>query len=702
MNNLPVSTQKVFESGTVLAGRYQVIELLGAGAMGWVFKVKDLSLSEQTIALKLLYPHLVLSEDAVNRFHSEILITRELSHPHITQTYTFEQASSQEYFITMELVEGSTLTASISDAAENKLKLEEKLRIVYEIASGMAFAHRRKVIHRDLKPDNILLTLDNEVKIGDFGIAQALKQLSDNSSDGRVLGTPYYMSPEQFRSEVLDERSDVYSFGILAYQIMFAELPFNAPSLYDLALLHQTTPISISQTQRASVPSWCLELLETCTEKEVEKRFSTMTKVRDFIAKKLNIKIDEIELELEQKEEKEPRQDYIAVPKHLKKEDVPFYRVGILAFFFILIPIIISGSYFTKNPEWFFAAYTATALFVATLFKPRIRQKLLFLITVVILMYLAHNNPSTRKRAVLPVLALEHELNIDLMPLKMFLKTPYRIDNQEDLIKSIQLEQRFHKTWSLLLAGADVNGVNSRGETALHVYANGNNITWTNKLVLRYGARIDIPDINGDTALHIFARKGNLFKTIDNYFNRVKNASFRYDPTFPISITIRRWIKKIGGKGGVISPDNLIIKDNENINLDIKNNNGETPLFLALKNKNYDTTAILLKYGANSNQNVNKKQDSLLHFSVELQNIPLVSLLLSKQADINIKNRLGETSLHRAVDSNPNGQHYKQIITMLLEHGASTNVKNNKEVSPLMLAIAQNKMAAVALLSENK
>lgn len=206
---------------TVIAGRYLIKKLLGKGAMGSVYLAEDERLKRE-IALKMLSPGLSVDEHLIARFRQEALALARLSHPNIVQVYDFFEENGF-FWIAMEFVKGGELDARLK--ASGRLELHETLSLSKQMADALGYAHEQGVIHRDFKPANVLLTPNQNVKITDFGIAK-LAQSSLHTQLNTVLGTPSYMSPEQANGETTDHRTDIYSLGIVFYQLLAGELPF--------------------------------------------------------------------------------------------------------------------------------------------------------------------------------------------------------------------------------------------------------------------------------------------------------------------------------------------------------------------------------------------------------------------------------------------------------------------------------------------
>jgi eukaryotic-like serine/threonine-protein kinase len=266
-------------SGSVLNDRYEVLSLLGRGGMSTVYRVRDRNLEGQEIALKLLKTSLLEERTMRERFRREAIISRKLDHPNIVRVFDFDCTYSGEYFITMELVRGTTFSRMIR-SKETRSSMDELIRLFRQILRGLSLAHSEGVIHRDLKPANILIAENNRVKVTDFGLARATGFDSSLSSTGECIGTPSYMSPEQIRGEDLDGRCDLYAFGILAYEAISGTVPFPGDTWYTVAEQHlRGTMPELPDT----VPAWYRKLVSRCTAKSPADRFASANEVLEFI-----------------------------------------------------------------------------------------------------------------------------------------------------------------------------------------------------------------------------------------------------------------------------------------------------------------------------------------------------------------------------------------------------------------------------------
>lgn len=265
-------------SGTLLAQRYEIGAALGAGGMGWVFSARDMRLDGTSVALKFLYPHLVTDASALSRFRNEVLVARKLIHPNIVRTYTLETDQEHAYLV-MEYVDGRSLRELLDSTYQAGMPAEQAVELSINIAIAMHHSHALGIIHRDLKPDNVMISRSGEVKVSDFGLAATLRRQGQRTRSGQLLGTPYYMAPEQFRGDTLDTRADIYAFGILLYELLLGTVPFTDESLYGLARKHEQEEVTIPAARRVAAPEALWEIIRYATQKRPDDRFRSFAEV---------------------------------------------------------------------------------------------------------------------------------------------------------------------------------------------------------------------------------------------------------------------------------------------------------------------------------------------------------------------------------------------------------------------------------------
>ena len=257
----------------VLSPAYELDAEIGRGGMGIVYCARDNRLKRQ-VAVKLLPPELAFRTDIRSRFLREAETAAQLSHPNIVPIYTVEERDNLVYFI-MAFIAGDNLGKRLEDLGA--MEPEEVRRILREVADALAYAHRRNVVHRDIKPDNILLDADTgRAMVTDFGIARALTDKNDSrlTATGMAIGTPAYMSPEQSAGESeIDGRSDLYSLGVVGYQMATGELPFNAPNTPSMLVKHLSErPVPVEQ-KRPDLPEDLSRVIMLLLEKDPAHRF---------------------------------------------------------------------------------------------------------------------------------------------------------------------------------------------------------------------------------------------------------------------------------------------------------------------------------------------------------------------------------------------------------------------------------------------
>lgn len=254
--------------GKVLNGRYELAELLGEGGMALVYKAKD-QLLDRWVALKILRPQLVSDKDFVHRFHREAKAVASLSHPNIVNIYDIGQ-DKDLHFLVMENIQGVNLKEKIKE--EGVLSPVEALDIAMQISEALAVAHRNHIIHCDIKPHNILITSEGGVKVTDFGIARAVNSATLAQTE-TVIGTAHYFSPEQARGGTINARSDLYSLGVVLYEMLTGQVPFRGDSPITVALKHiNEEPLPPSQFNE-NLPKRIDKLVMKALKKDPEDRF---------------------------------------------------------------------------------------------------------------------------------------------------------------------------------------------------------------------------------------------------------------------------------------------------------------------------------------------------------------------------------------------------------------------------------------------
>ncbi len=274
-------------SGEVIADRYELERLVGAGGMSNVYKAKD-RLLERNVALKVLHPHYSDDEEYVERFRREARAVAQLSHPHIVTVIDRGEDSGQQ-FIVFEYVDGENLKQLVERTGP--LPARRAVELALEIAEGLAFAHENGLVHRDVKPQNVLLTPDGNAKVTDFGIARSLDVEHGMTQTGTVLGTSNYIAPEQASGRPVEPRTDVYSLGVVLYELLTGEVPFPGENFVAVAMKHINEPAPDVLERRPDAPIRLAAAIDRALAKDPADRFPTM----DDFAAELEACLDELD-----------------------------------------------------------------------------------------------------------------------------------------------------------------------------------------------------------------------------------------------------------------------------------------------------------------------------------------------------------------------------------------------------------------------
>ena len=259
----------MLNQGTYLQDRYEILGRIGSGGMSVVYKAKCHTL-DRLVAIKVLKEEFASDENFVSKFKMEAQAAARLSHPNIVNVYDVVDEGNLHYIV-MELIEGITLKSYIEK--KGFLENKEAIGIAIQVAQGIAAAHEQHIIHRDIKPQNMIISRDGNVKVADFGIARAVSSQTMNAT---AVGSVHYISPEQARGGYCDERSDIYSFGITMYEMVTGRVPFEVDNTVAVALAHLETPITPPSQLNPVVSSGLEQIILKCTQKKPDRRYSSI------------------------------------------------------------------------------------------------------------------------------------------------------------------------------------------------------------------------------------------------------------------------------------------------------------------------------------------------------------------------------------------------------------------------------------------
>jgi eukaryotic-like serine/threonine-protein kinase len=257
--------------GEVIAGRFEIVELIGKGGMSSVFKAHD-RLLDRSVAIKVLHPQFTEDEEYVERFRREARSVAQLSHPNIVTVIDRGEDSGRQYIV-FEYVQGENLKQLLERTGP--MSAYEALGMALQMARALSFAHGRGLIHRDVKPQNVLLNAEGQAKMTDFGIARSV-DVQGVTITGTVLGTSEYIAPEQARGQQVDAQTDVYSLGVVLYELLTGSVPYDGDNFVTVALRHVNEPVPSLLEQRPDAPPRLALAVERAMAKSPDERYESM------------------------------------------------------------------------------------------------------------------------------------------------------------------------------------------------------------------------------------------------------------------------------------------------------------------------------------------------------------------------------------------------------------------------------------------
>jgi serine/threonine-protein kinase len=280
MNTRPSSSM----IGTVLSGRYRLEAKLGSGGMSTVYLARDETL-DRSVAVKVMHREMSEQEDQLQRFRQEARAVAKLTHPNVVAVIDAGEDGGHPYIV-FEYVKGETLKQRI--ARVGALDTQEAIAYAIEVARGLSVAHARNMVHRDIKPQNVLIDEEGRAKLTDFGISRQLEQ-DGVTATGRVLGTTDYVAPEQAMGKEVDPRSDVYSLGVVLYEMLIGQVPFHADSQVGVAMKHVNEELPDVQRRRPEASAAVALVVERATAKNPAERYQTVAEMIDDLETALEV-----------------------------------------------------------------------------------------------------------------------------------------------------------------------------------------------------------------------------------------------------------------------------------------------------------------------------------------------------------------------------------------------------------------------------
>jgi tetratricopeptide (TPR) repeat protein len=266
--------EQALAEGRVLGGRYEIIAVLGRGGMGWVYTARDREI-DKVVALKVIRKELANDEDVIRRFRDEIILARKVTHKNVLRIYDIAEADGIK-FISMPYIKGRDLKDIIDE--RGPLAIDEAVNIARQVASALKCAHEAGVIHRDLKPQNIMIDDEGTAYVTDFGIAKSV-EAGGITMTGQIMGTPDYMSPEQAEGKQVDYRTDIYSFGLVLYEMLTGLVPFKADTIITTLMRRLREHAEPPSSLNPAVPGWLDRLTMKSLERDLENRYASADQV---------------------------------------------------------------------------------------------------------------------------------------------------------------------------------------------------------------------------------------------------------------------------------------------------------------------------------------------------------------------------------------------------------------------------------------
>ncbi|HTQ98070.1 MAG TPA: serine/threonine-protein kinase, partial [Candidatus Acidoferrum sp.] len=270
----PPSATNPLQAGSLLAGRYEILDRLGGGGMGTVYKARDREV-DRLVAVKVIRADLANDSDILSRFKQELILARKVTHKNVIRIFDLGRASGMR-FITMEYIEGQDLRSYVKKTG--RPTPQAAVEIILQVCNALEAAHAEGIVHRDLKPPNIMIDAQNRAYVMDFGIARSVGS-EGLTMTGALIGTPDYMSPEQVRGEDIDCRSDIFSLGIIFYELLTGKMPYRGETVQKAMYKRTVERAAPVISEEPSVPPFLSDVVSKCLEIEREKRYQTVAEI---------------------------------------------------------------------------------------------------------------------------------------------------------------------------------------------------------------------------------------------------------------------------------------------------------------------------------------------------------------------------------------------------------------------------------------
>ncbi len=638
---MAISTGDYLQPGTLIDGRYEVDRVLGVGGMGTVVLVTDRNLQRAKVVLKFLHHRLVPDQAQFTRFQNEVMIMREMMHPNIVKTYDIGQLGSGVYYISMEYVAGCSLGELLRDSENGKLPFDEALPILYEIAVGLAHAHSKGIIHRDLKPDNILISTEGAVKITDFGLAKAIELDMSLTEPGETVGTPYYMAPEQFRASGMDGRSDIYSFGVMAYELVVGERPFQSENFIDLAQLHFRQRIPNFTGRQSGVSGWFQDFVEKCAAKLPGQRFQSFYEVIEV----LSCFVDSRAVS--------------PLPPEISRSLSRRWRL-----------------------VWWLSRPRRIMLF---------GSGFAFLLSLIILIAASRNNHPVRRWLLPPILRLESKIGID-SPLIRHLVAGREFKKitllNPESIQYYMSDTTVEKIEICLMLGADPNGIDSRGQPHI-LSAVAFSAIDKFEILVEYGA--DLSVVNE-------AEQGVVTLAVLHPSPQILSAVLLNTPKELQRLDSRDRNGKTPLHYALLSRDVADIDQliNAGASLFVADSLDQTPLMYAVRSgSGRIVDRVLRAIGRENIDNVDREGRSALLIAAEGGDLEIIELMLPFSPMLDLKDNLGRTALMLAAA----GGHTEICKELLRRNPSLIDIADNS--GKRAVDYARNHPETLKILSSN-